>query len=639
MRKEKLMRAIGEIDEKYLKEAEGRKKSFSWKRFAAVAAVICLCIGTLSAILFMPRGTEPPAMDEYKDNEYYPIIKLLSDANYKAPMPGNYFGGLTNLDFILTSKDEAMLESDSALRGDGATNGGYFYSDKSGAQYVEVTDNQTEGVIESDIIKRSDRYVYYMSSEELLIYSVAKEDTDLVGAFRLDCIFDESRGDGERYFYVSEREMYLSPDCSTIILISPFMEKQRFENAEARSSSYILVSAIDVRDPANIKVGESTVIAGSYHSSRLTGGDLLLFTRYTVEADPDYSKPSTFIPQIDTGEGMECMEIDDIVYPESINSSIYTVICRFDADSLSLKDQSAFLSYNDSIYVSKGAVYLSRRFNFTEDSGSRKISKVCTEIGAVSYEGEGLEAMGTVTVDGYLKDQYSMDEYEGLLRVVTTTDFYSYETSVFGGNTETETSTSNGTSADLYVIDISEFEIIASVKQFAPLGETVRSVRFDKNSAYVCTAIQLTDPVFFFDLSDVNNITYKDTGNIDGFSSSLINFGGGFLLGVGVGDRSDIVKLEVYEEGEEGVISVDKFEFYNSYYSNDYKSYFIDREKSLFGFGVNGDYQLFCFDGYKLHKLLSVEMGRDPALMRAFAEDGYIYIFCDNIFAVRKIAA
>ena len=91
------------------------------------------------------------------------------------------------------------------------------------------------------------------------------------------------------------------------------------------------------------------------------------------------------------------------------------------------------------------------------------------------------------------------------------------------------------TNASLFVINLSDNSIRASVEGFAPEGEEVASVRFEGDKLYVCTAVirLFSDPVFFFDLSDYENITYTDTGYIEGFSSSLINLGEGYLLGIG----------------------------------------------------------------------------------------------------------
>jgi uncharacterized secreted protein with C-terminal beta-propeller domain len=231
-----------------------------------------------------------------------------------------------------------------------------------------------------------------------------------------------------------------------------------------------------------------------------------------------------------------------------------------------------------------------------------------------------------------------MDEHEGVLRVVTTTQ----------------------TSADLYCISLESFEEIASVKDFAPEKERVQSVRFDGNSAYVCTAInrqnQILDPVFFFDLSDLNNITYKDTGTIDGMSTSLVDYGNGYLIGIGrlLDDYGNplILKIEVYKENENGVISVCKYVLSNVASPTEYKAYYIDRQNQLLGFGymispdpeseeVDFMYALIRFDSEneRFVELLNVEFinvdfeaPQDDK--RGVYIDGYMYMFIKNDFQV-----
>ena len=206
--------------------------------------------------------------------------------------------------------------------------------------------------------------------------------------------------------------------------------------------------------------------------------------------------------------------------------------------------------------------------------------------------------------------------------------------------------TRGGTNASLYCIDLTSFEVIASVIDFAPPGEEIRSVRFDGEAAYVCTSIQLSDPVFFFDLSDLANISYKDTGTIDGFSTSLINIGNGFLLGIGRGDGWATLKVEVYEETADTVRSVCSYENTEAICSEEYKSYYVDRKNQLFGFGAveynySADtafrYILLHFDGYELLELVNVPLKGDPLNMRGVYIDGYMYIFGHDDFKVEKV--
>ena len=49
-----------------------------------------------------------------------------------------------------------------------------------------------------------------------------------------------------------------------------------------------------------------------------------------------------------------------------------------------------------------------------------------TEIYALGYGAEGFRKLGSIGVEGTVKNQYSLDEFNGILRVVTTTGGTSY---------------------------------------------------------------------------------------------------------------------------------------------------------------------------------------------------------------------
>ena len=218
-----------------------------------------------------------------------------------------------------------------------------------------------------------------------------------------------------------------------------------------------------------------------------------------------------------------------------------------------------------------------------------------------------------------------MDEYNGVFRVVTSV---------------------NG-SASLFCLDKASGELLDAALNFAPRGEEVTAARFDRESAYVCTAVRITftDPVFFFDLSDPSNITYTDTGYIDGFSTSLINYGDGLALGIGEGDVGK-AKVEVYAEVEGSVISISEYTV-DGEVSDVYKAYYVDRELGLFGFGAriqDGDdglcyrYVLLKLERGVLVEIASIDLNAHPDVMRATVVDGYLYAMGRDSFAAEDIS-
>lgn len=591
---------------------------------AIATGCVTMAVVILALVLFVPFNTNPPSVRDYADSPYYDLIQKINAATFQAPEHDNNFGVLmdsfdTMEDAILEGVDDAdnssnaMPESGMDIAGTGT--------------YAEVTDNQVQGVTEADLIKRSTEYIYYLRGQELSVYSIAGADSALVGSYTVAGITEQEKiNEYEDFSYSTSAEMYLSADCSTITVVMDGYSK-------SMGSCTILVN-LDVRDPENVMEISRKYITGNYLSSRVADESLLVMNQFRVSTNYDFNDESTFLPRIGEPEDMQCVAADDILYPEELTSTQYTVICKLDLATLEVQDTAAFLSYSDEIYVSRENIFATRSYSESAENGG---SSTMTEISCLSYSGETMEFKGGCTLEGSVKDQYSMDEYEGILRVVTSVN--RIETHVDGEIV----SASWIRNASLYCVSLEDFSIVAAVKEFAPDNEQAESVRFDGETAYVCTAevITLTDPVYFFDLSDVDNITWTDTGTIDGYSSSLINLGEGYLLGVGYGSEWDL-KIEIYEETADSVVSVCAYEA-DASFSEVYKSYLLDREKDLIGLGVMAwdwdgttEYVLLHFDGYELHEIARIPMEGALSDMRAVLIDGWLYVFGDS-FAVEKV--
>ena len=628
MKKKDLLGMMSFADEKYVKEADPDSAAKKHKKSRFKVGLIAACVScadvACALYLFLPFSVTEKLkqvdISKYADSEYYELIQkmntyslsinsIYADGNIKNNfdriMSGIKYGNL--IDEVL---GDSKFEVDEPLY---AAPPSYDENES----YVEITDNQTAGVTEGDLIKRSDKYIYYLSRNMLSVYSIKGEESTRIGYYN---IYENN----ENYlrYYVEQCEMYLSEDCKTVIIIAPYY----LENDNTVNTGII---ALDVSNPYDIKEKSFVSVAGYYRLSRVKDGNILLITSYRPSLNKiDFDNEKTFIPQIDCGKGEESIPADSIISPDELTSTCYTVITMLDETSLDVKDSAAYISYLDDIYVSNSNIYVTRQYIENTD----ETSKTMTEINYICYAEDKLENKGSFSIEGYLKDRYSLDEYNGILRAVTTTRKYGYRKVI--------------TSANLYCISLEDNSIIAQVVAFAPIGETVRSVRFDGDAAYVCTAVVVTDPVFFFDLSDLNNITYKDTGNISGFSSSLINLKNGYLLGIGVGDMSGTLKIEVYEETADGVQSVCKYETKETVgYSSDYKSYYIDRENNMVGLGLNTygkngteeEYLLVMFDGYSLRELVKTSLAGDPEYKRAVYIDGYVYMFGTDDFKVIKV--
>lgn len=653
MKKKNWYRSLSLADDAYVAEAHPDRAVRPHRRgriISLVAACVCLALVGCCLWLFIPFDTTPPDVSAYEDNEYYEIIKKLRDLTYQPPAYKNNAEGLWEGLGDIFAEDNAAVD-DSAPEKDYAT-GSNGAGTGANQEYLEITDNQVDGIVEADRIKRSNTHIYYLDGKTLRVFTIAGEASEEVGSYRF---YDDDRDRGD---YENQWEFFLSDDCETVTVVT-----QCYGKLGQRTGRYVQLISLDVSDPSQITKKEEFSMTGEYMSSRKANGSILLLTEFVIDKNNlDFSDESTFVPQISKGNGVYSMPASAIVAPDQLNSTRYTVVLKLDENTLDLKGTAAYLSYSEDAYVSEDHVFLTRVYaDVKENDDGTTTRNSMTEISCLTYGGEIFEKKGSVIVRGYVKDQWSMDEYEGILRVFTTTNATTIRATYSGGDMvsaeilQTATGQSN---ASLYCIDLATFEVIASKIDFAPPREEIQSVRFEGTMAYACTSIEMSDPVFFFDLSDLDNITCKETGTIEGFSTSLINLGNGYLLGIGRGGNWDSFKVEVYEETADGVRSVDSYELDRTDYSSEYKSYYVDRQNQLVGIGVliygnstgNGNdydqdvttgsrYILLHFDEYELVELINTPLAGEPETMRGVCIDGYMYMFGQNDFRVTRVLA
>lgn len=595
---------------------------------AVITLSLCLCLTVAAAaVLFTPYDTTPPDVSMYADSDYYELIQQLNKHTYQPPQHKNNYEYLISL--LKDAKDDIlygpvvedgrleMPEMDASNQGESVGTG----------SYVETTDNQVQGVVEADLIKRSDKYIYYLRGTELSIYGIAGAQTEETSRFEIS--FDPERT------WLDNVEMYLSQDCTTVTV---FCSGYGDELRQGKKESFVCVVSVDVSDPRNVKEVNRQYISGAYLSSRKVDGTFLVMSRYQISnKELDFDDITTFLPQVGRPGEMVCVGAEDIIAPDVLTSMNYTVVTMISEKGLVVADAAALLSYSNELYVSENNIFATHSYS---KEMKKNVSKTVTEISCLSYAGGRLENKGSIVLDGSVKNQYSMDEHKGILRVVTSTAVTTFE-EYTNGDSVYRMNIGTKRNVNLYAIGLSDWSVKAKVEAFAPEGETAESVRFDGDVAYVCTAevITLTDPVYYFDLSDLSNITWKDTGTIDGYSSSLVNFGD-YLLGIGYNEFRDL-KIEIYQETEAGIVSVCSYELV-ARFSEEYKSYLIDREKQLVGLHVfdyeqGRRYLLLGFDGTQLRELTSIPAEAALDKTRAVLIDNWLYLFTAQEFIVEKV--
>ncbi len=200
------------------------------------------------------------------------------------------------------------------------------------------------------------------------------------------------------------------------------------------------------------------------------------------------------------------------------------------------------------------------------------------------------EVSATGDVPGTPLNQFSLDEYQGNLRIATNimgNGLWFY----WGGGS------SNESANDVYVLD-SSLKQIGKVLDLGK-GERIYSARFIEDKGYLVTFKQ-TDPFYVLDLSNAKNPRAVGELKIPGFSSYLHPLAKNRILGVGQEDGR--VKLSLFDVSDPAnPKEIDKYQL-NEYWtevSNNHHAFLQDEKHQVFFLpGGNGGY-IFSYSGDK----------------------------------------
>ena len=233
--------------------------------------------------------------------------------------------------------------------------------------------------------------------------------------------------------------------------------------------------------------------------------------------------------------------------------------------------------------------------------------------GIVQLDIDNLNVRNTAVIPGHLLNQFSMDSYNGYLRVATTINeqyFMNYRTA-------------SDSVSDVYVLD-KNLEMESSV---VDLGKTERiySVRFINDMAYVVTYKQV-DPFYVIDMSNPKDIKMVGELKIPGYSAYLHPIGDDLILGIG--EERGEVKVSLFDvSNPEDPQEVSKYiieNAYNSEIETDHHAFMQDSENEFFFVPTsNGGY----FISYKDNTLKELKAVENIVAKRAMYIGNYLYMF------------
>ena len=467
-----------------------------------------------------------------------------------------------------TTKGEAM-NSLSDLRGDYST-----------------TNVQVENVDEADIIKTDGEYIYYVSNN--MVHIIKADTLEVVNEINIE-------REDERF---SISEIYLNNNKLVLIGTSrlnldPIVVNEKTNSTIARvnnvSSAKAIVYDIENKsEPQNIR---EVALEGRYINSRMIGGNLYLISRknaFYYDKTEDY----TILPNIqDTIIGTtRTIDCTDIAYFEGTKNNSFMMVGSFNINDDEEVFVETFFGAGELVYANEKNLYLTHS-NYSNENNNTTIYKFALDGNKMILTAQG-------EVKGTLNNQFSMDEYNGNLRVATTSTIVIKPnvTEEIGDGIMRTTIGEFTTTNNLYVLN-ENLEEIGKIENLAN-DEKIYSVRFIGKIGYIVTFKQI-DPLFVIDLSEPTNPVVKGELKIPGYSSYLHPYDENHIIGIGYNTKDNghggvtnaNIKMSMFDvsdlENPKEIFNTDiGGEYATSEIIYNHKALFYKKSENLIGFPV-----------------------------------------------------
>ncbi|MEX1124292.1 MAG: beta-propeller domain-containing protein [Acidimicrobiia bacterium] len=466
------------------------------------------------------------ACDVFLDYVISHAVELVGPYGLSDPLYDAWFGGGPGMDGAARLGEETVPTAGPDL-------------DYSG------TNVQVLGVDEPDMVKTDGRRIVVLSEGTLIVTDVTGHQPEVIGRLQISDL--------------SVQSLFLSGD--TVLLFgSAWMPIVPLMEGDARIAPYPgspTVQLIEVDISHEPEVVRTMSIDGRFISARMVGDTV----RLILSSGPvgfEWSYPSgsglqaerkalnenrviiegsgaeNWIPYYVvtdgdgrvTGEG-SLFDCDRATHPEDFSGLDMLSVVTIDVgEGLDVVDATGTFATGDTVYASNDNLYVATQNWQTWQWAMTGVpedrpDEVTTEIHKFDISGNDVtNYVASGRVKGYLLNQFSMDEHDGLLRVASTTS-----PNWWGSGFESE--------SKVTVLEEASGELveIGTVGGFGE-GEQIYSVRFIEDVAYVVTFRQ-TDPLYTIDLSNPQIPEVVGELKILGYSAYLHPLGGGLLMGIG----------------------------------------------------------------------------------------------------------
>ena len=383
------------------------------------------------------------------------------------------------------------------------------------------TNVQEVGVDEPDIVKTAGSRIFAVAGGRLR--AVDAGGPRLLGSLELEGWGHELFLRGERLLVISHDEPVRTPETA------------RPADVAFYDQGVTMLTEVDVSDPAAMRVLRTERIRGIHVDSRLTGrtARVVIWTRPLATYEPAL-RPAVrgWLPRRalrKRGRGRPTFRraapCRRVMRPASFSGTDVLTVLTIDLDKgLPAVDSDAIMSGGQVVYAAERSLYVAtQKWTPLPESPDAEPPRSFTSVHRFATgDPDSTTYRASGEVPGYLLNQFSLSEHEGVLRAAST------EEPLWWGARQTPESQSFVTVLD------ERNGALMRVGQVGGLGrgERIFAVRFIGDAGYVVTFRQV-DPLYVVDLERPADPRVRGELKIRGYSAYLHPLGEGLLLGVG----------------------------------------------------------------------------------------------------------
>jgi len=460
---------------------------------------------TLSSLTLIPVSvylTTPTAHTLIPFTSYQDVQAFIHTSGCDSPAPSFYNrGGLT----------PGPTTADFTAQSNAASSQSPTHSE---------TNQQVSGVDELDNVKNDGQYIYTITNNTVaIVQTYPATDARLLSRVNVSGTLQGIFVVGNRLVIISENPGYSYPyygggaplpalgtgasQPGNIAKIYPI-----------QFSGTTSLFVFDISNHANPMITTRVDVNGTLAGARLIGNDVYLVATQPVACYGEILLPE----QIVNGQVVKATPTQ--VYHSDVVDQGYsfTTIVGFDTtqNNPSPVAKIYLIGATSTIYVSLRDIYL------TQPMWSQSQQTI---VHRISIDGLAITYQATGAVPGHVLNQFSMDEYNGYLRIATTNCC-----SQSGGPMPLAYAPVSQQETNVYVLDKS-LHITGKLEGLSP-GEQIYSARFMGDKGYLVT-YKRTDPLFVMGLQDPSRPIVLGQLNVTGVSDYLQPYDETHLIGIG----------------------------------------------------------------------------------------------------------